>query len=151
MTETLRFKDADSIFQGRVRGNQLMLSSINLTADEALVLWDSPRLNAITWLDFDDNRLGDEGVACLARCERLTQVQYLNLNGNGVTDQGLKSLGASPYLTRLKRLHLKNNPIQGDGLMALFDSETLESLATVQVNEGWTCKRLEGWRYKSRD
>ena len=29
-----------------------------------------------------------------------------------------------------------------------FSSENLDSLSTFQINDGWTCKKREGWRYK---
>jgi len=48
----------------------------------------------------------------------------------------------------LKRLHLKDNSIEGKGVVALFSSENLDSLSTFQINDGWTCKKREGWRYK---
>ncbi|KMP12601.1 hypothetical protein UR09_00810 [Candidatus Nitromaritima sp. SCGC AAA799-A02] len=148
MTTNTRFDSAEAIYEGRLRGNQLMASGIALTPDTARLLWNSERMREITWLDLDDNRLGDEGVRELAECERLVNVQYLNLNKNGVTDEGLEALARSKYLTRLKRLHLKGNPIEGPGILALFDSETLENLSTFQFHDGWTCKKREGWRYK---
>ena len=137
----------EDIFEGRLRGNQLMASGISLTPDSARLLWNSTRMKEITWLDLGDNLLGDEGVRELAGCDLLTNVQYLNLSRNGLTDQGLTYLSRSKYLTKLKRLHLKNNSIEGPGIMALFDSETLENLSTFQVHAGWTCKKREGWRY----
>ena len=73
-------------------------------------------------------------------------VQYLNLNQNNVSDEGLKFLANAKFLSKLKRLHLKGNPIKGEGVIALFNSEM--SLSTFQVNDGWTCKKKEGWRYK---
>jgi hypothetical protein len=147
MTEQSKLDEAEAIFSGRLRGNQLMLSGRNLGLDEVRPLWQSSKMAGVTWLDLDDNRLGDEGVKELAECPHLYNVQYLNLNRNGVTDVGLKHLAASKRLPKLKRLHLKNNPISGEGVVALFNSNTLEDLAVFQVNDGWTCKKKEGWRY----
>ena len=138
---------AEDIYKGRLRGNQLMASGIPLTPGSARLLWGSAKMTEITWLDLGDNQLGDEGVSELADCELLTNVQYLNLSKNGVTDKGLALLSQSKYLTKLKRLHLKNNSIEGPGILALFDSATLENLSTFQINDGWTCKKREGWRY----
>ncbi len=148
MTMYRQFNTAEDIFAGRLRGNQLMASGIALTPDVIRLLWTSETMKEITWLDLDDNQLGDEGVRELADCELLANVQYLNLNKNGVTDEGLIHLARSKYLTKLKRLHLKDNAIQGPGILALFDSETLENLSTFQSHDGWTCKKKEGWRYR---
>ena len=147
MIQREKFADADSIFEGRLRGNQAMLSGLGLEPEEARLLWASPRIQEVSWLDLDDNALGDAGVAELAECELLANVQYLNLNKNGVTDLGLQKLAQSKILTKLKRLHLKDNAITGSGVVALFESQTLGGLATFQINEGWTCKKREGWRY----
>ncbi len=146
----MRFKDSDDLFSGRLRGNQLMLSSLGLDPKTARLLWNSPRMKEITWLDLDDNQLGDDGVSELAGCVHLVNVQYLNLNSNEVSDAGLKKLSQSKYLLKLKRLHLKHNQIRGEGILALLESEALEGLQTVQFHEGWTCKRMEGWKYKSK-
>jgi Leucine Rich Repeat (LRR) protein len=148
MSKTVKYEDVEAIFEGRKRGNQLMLSGVALNPQEARLLWNSPQMEEINWLDLDDNDLGDEGVKDLAECRYLTNVQYLNLNKNGVGDEGVKSLAQSKVLGKLKRLHLKDNPIQGEGVLALFNSETLENLATFQIHDGWTCKKREGWRYR---
>ena len=146
MTENIT--DLDSILNGRLRGNQLMLSGIGLSPEDARLLWESPILSDISWLDLDDNKLGDNGVIELADCKYLTDVQYLNLNTNGITDSGIEKLACSQCLPKLKRLHLKNNLIKGDGVIFLFNSETLDGLQTFQINDGWTCKKRDGWRYK---
>jgi hypothetical protein len=151
MSQETRFENVDSIFEGRLRGNQLMLSGKGLTAEEARLLWESPRMKEVSWLDLDDNQLGDEGVQDLVNCSLLEDIQYLNLNKNNISDQGLEILAKAKFLGKLKRLHLKDNPIAGQGVVALFSSETLESLSTFQINDGWTCKKREGWRYKPQD
>ena len=56
MAEGKRFENVDMIFEGRIRGNQLMLSGKYLTAEEAKLLWESPRMKDISWLDLDDNK-----------------------------------------------------------------------------------------------
>ena len=151
MVEGTRFENVDMIFEGRIRGNQLMLSGKYLTAEEARLLWESPRMQEVSWLDLDDNKLGDEGVEDLVNCPLLENIQYLNLNKNGISDKGLEILGTAKFLGSLKRLHLKGNPIKGEGVVSLFNSETLDSLSTFQINDGWTCKKREGWRYKPQD
>jgi Ran GTPase-activating protein (RanGAP) involved in mRNA processing and transport len=148
MSEPVKYETVEDIFSGRLRGNQLMISGINLGPEEARLLWNSPRLQEVNWLDLDDNDLGDVGVKELAECEYLINIQYLNLNNNGVGDEGVRFLAQSKYLAKLKRLHLKNNPIKGEGVIALFDSQTLDNLSTFQIHDGWTCKKREGWRYR---
>ena len=151
MSDNSRFKDVKEIFEGRLRGNQLMLSGKGLNAKEARLLWLSPRMQEISWLDLDDNNLADEGVQDMVECANLENVQYLNLNRNSVSDEGLKFLSKAKYLGKLKRLHLKENSINGECLISLFNSETLVSLATFQIDEGWICKKREGWRYKPQN
>jgi hypothetical protein len=148
MNDNCRFENVDEIFEGRLRGNQLMLSGKGLTPEEARLLWQEPRMKEVSWLDLDDNNLGDLGVQELVECAFLENVQYLNLNQNNVSDEGLKFLAGAKYLDKLKRLHLKENLIEGEGVIALFNSQRLENLSTFQVNDGWTCKKREGWRYK---
>lgn len=148
MNQNCRFKNVEEIFEGRLRGNQLMLSGKGLSAEEARLLWQTPRMREISWLDLDDNDLGDQGVMELSECAFLENVKYLNLNQNNLSDEGLKFLASAKHLVKLKRLHLKGNPINGEGLISIFNSETLVNLATFQIHEGWTCKKREGWRYK---
>ncbi len=147
MATRAAFKSVEEIFEGRLRGNQCMLSGLHLSPEEARLLWQTERMKEVSWLDLDDNALGDEGVKELAECPLLENVAYLNLNKNGITDQGLEYLAESKYLANLKRLHLKGNSIQGAGVLALFESQTLDNLATFQINDGWTCKKRDGWRY----
>ena len=143
----VRIQTVEDIYKGRLRGNQLMASGIPLTPESARLLWASARMAEVTWLDLADNQLGDVGLLELADCDLLANVQYLNLNRNGVTDEGLTYLSKSKYLTKLKRLHLKNNLIEGLGILNLFNSETLKNLSTFQIHDGWTCKKMDGWRY----
>lgn len=148
MNENCRFNSVEEIFEGRLRGNQLMLSGKGLSAEEARLLWQATKMLEISWLDLDDNNLGDQGVQELAECAFLENVQYLNLNQNDLSDEGLKSLANAKHLGKLKRLHLKGNPAEGKGIISLFNSEALVNLSTFQVHDGWTCKKREGWRYK---
>jgi Leucine-rich repeat (LRR) protein len=144
---TTKIHTAEDIFKGRLRGNQLMASGIPLTFESARYLWSSSKMADVTWLDLADNQLGDTGLIELAECELLKNVQYLNLNQNGITDEGLTSISKSKILTKLKRLHLKNNLITGLGIVDLYNSATLNELSTFQIHDGWTCKKMDGWRY----
>ena len=60
MVQRTKFTDVESIFEGRLRGNQAMLSGLGLTPEEARLLWQAPRMKEVSWLDLDDNHLGDE-------------------------------------------------------------------------------------------
>jgi len=60
MVQRKKFTDVESIFEGRLRGNQAMLTGLGLTAEEARPLWQAPRMKEVSWLDLDDNHLGDE-------------------------------------------------------------------------------------------
>jgi len=151
MNDKVRFASFEELVQGRCRHNQLMLSGMSLTAKEARLLWESPKLLEINWLDLEDNQLGDDGVAGLADSPNAANVQMLSLTRNNITDEGLKRLAASPHLGQVKRLHLKHNPVRGEGVVALFESPTLDNLAIFHINEGWSCRKREGWRYKARD
>ncbi len=151
MSEESKFKSADSIFEGRLRGNQLMASGLRLGPLEGRLLWESPRMLEISWLDLDDNRLGDQGLADLAECANLINVSYLNLNKNGITDEGIKALANSRFLPKLKRLHLKDNSVKGEGVILLFNSPTLDGLQSINIHEGWSCKKREGWRYNPQN
>ena len=62
MSQKTRFENVEIIFEGRLRGNQLMLSGKDLTAEEAKLLWESPKMIEVSWLDLADNNLGDEGI-----------------------------------------------------------------------------------------
>jgi len=146
-----KFNDVEELFKGRIRGNQLIASGVTLTPDEAKLLWISERMKEISWLDLADNNLGNQGVKELAECELLENLQYLNLNNNQVGDEGLVFLANSPYLKNLKHLHLKDNLINGEGIIALFQSSTLENLQKFNINDGWSCRKREGWRYKSKN
>jgi len=42
MVQRTKFADVESIFEGRLRGNQAMLSGLGLTPEEARLLWQTP-------------------------------------------------------------------------------------------------------------
>ena len=135
----------DVVIYSFERGNKLRTITRAASAVHDGEKWT---LEDATVLDLDDNRLGDEGINDLSQCEFLENIQYLNLNSNGITDAGISLLAKTTKLQKLKRLHLKNNSIIGEGVVALFNSPTLEGLQTFQINDGWTCKKRDGWRYK---
>ena len=153
MSKPVKYETVEDIFSGRLRGNQLMISGIHLGPEEARLLWNSPKLKEVNWLDLDDNNLGDEGVKDLAECEYLTNIQYLNLNKNGVGDEGIRFLAQSKNLPKLKRLHLKNNPIKGEGVVVLFDSQKLfdtEAYLSSDIDAFQTNKLLQNPRLKKQ-
>ena len=44
MPQDTRFENVEMIFEGCLRGNQLMLSGKGLTVEEAKLLWESPSM-----------------------------------------------------------------------------------------------------------
>ena len=78
MSQKIRFDNVEIILKGRLRGNQLMLSGKDLTAEEAKLLWESPKMKEISWLDLADNNLGDEGIRGLVDCPALENIQYFS-------------------------------------------------------------------------
>ena len=94
MSEPVKFATVEDIFNGRLRGNQLMASGIHLGPEEARLLWNSPKMAQVNWLDLDDNRLGDEGVKDLAECGYLTNIQYFVYYKLDATT----SIGAAPNI-----------------------------------------------------
>ena len=77
MMNKTEIHNAEDIYEGRLRGNQLMASGIPLTPESARYLWSSIRMVDVTWLDLADNQLGDAGLIELAECDLLKNVQYL--------------------------------------------------------------------------
>ena len=67
--------NAEDIYEGRLRGNQLMASAIPLTPESARYLWSSIRMVDVTWLDLADNQLGYAGLIELAECDLLKNVR----------------------------------------------------------------------------
>ncbi|MBT5986888.1 MAG: hypothetical protein HOG74_09865, partial [Nitrospina sp.] len=63
-----KIQNAEDIYEGRLRGNQLMASGISLTPESARYLWSSVRMVDVSWLDLADNQLGDVGLIELAEC-----------------------------------------------------------------------------------
>ena len=108
MSQKARFENVDMIFEGRLRGNQLMLSGKGLTAEEAKLLWESPRMEEISWLDLDDNQLGDEGVQDLVNCPLLENIQYLNLNKNKKFINFLKKMTGFEHILKEQSFETNN-------------------------------------------
>ena len=90
-------------------------------------------MKEVSWLDLDDNKLGDQGIQDLINAPVLENIQYLNLSKNGISDQGLEILAKAEFLGKLKRLHLKGNPIKGRGVIALFESKTFTVLSWFKI------------------
>jgi hypothetical protein len=67
-------------------------------------LREATHLKNLTHLDISLSRLGNEGVAELARSPHLARLTVLEIDGNGVPDAGLRPLAESPYLNGLKKV-----------------------------------------------
>lgn len=112
---------------------QTLAASPNLNQLTTLLLWnnrvgdaglaalaraDLPRL---TRLDLSRNGVGDAGVAALAGSSLVGRLQLLDLTGNQIGDRGALALAASPWTKALRWLDLTKNPIDAVGQQALRD------------------------------
>ncbi|WP_254507418.1 leucine-rich repeat domain-containing protein [Anatilimnocola floriformis] len=87
---------------------------------------DLPHPERLTWLDFTDSPIDDEGLKRIARC---TQVKSLDLWGTAISDAGLKHLQACH---KLERLSLYRTQVTDTGVKALA---TLPALNDLQLGE----------------
>ena len=62
-------------------------------------------------LNLSYERLGDSGVAFLARAKNLSHVTHLDLSWNEITDVGVQELAKATSLTNLLSLNLDSNRI----------------------------------------
>ncbi len=82
-------------------------------------------------------RVGDEGVAALARATRFAKLVELDLSGNDITDAGLRALASARFVPQLEVLDLSENQIQltadAPGLRALADALNPDALRKLRV------------------
>lgn len=102
-----------------------------------------PIAGQITWLDLTGTRVGDAGVAVLAKMPNLTR---LSLRQTGVGDEGLKQLTS---LKHLEYLNLDGTPVTDAGLEHLATIESLQSVYLWQT--AVTPEGADGLQSAARD
>lgn len=75
----------------------------------AAMLFASPHLGRMRSLSLSGDRLGDDGVAALARSPHVGGLRWLNLDGNAITRVGLDALASSNTLTSLRFVSFRGN------------------------------------------
>ncbi len=104
----------------------LSLGSNPLGDDGVIALAASDTLRP-EWLDLDDTRLGDRGVAVLAGRPILERVTVLLMGNNRIGPRGAAALSRSRWLRRLRHLSLCGNGVTDRGFLSL-----VEGLPTLQ-------------------
>lgn len=105
--------------------------SDNALAEQAQALAGLPVLEA---LRLRGCRLGDEGVAVIARAQPLAGLTTLELGSNALGPDGAATLAASPTLRALRSLSLRDNPIGAQGIAALAASPILQGLQQLDLS-----------------
>lgn len=121
---------------GKVLPSFKSLTHLDLSRNE-LTRWTDLKqclgdLKLLRFLNISGNRIGDIGVAKLARvlCN-LSEIEELHLAWNEITCEGAVSLAASlKYLTKLSVLSLKSNKIADKGAMEVF--EALSNVSSIR-------------------
>jgi uncharacterized protein (TIGR02996 family) len=93
-------------------------------------------LGQVAHLDLCGNRLGDDGIAILARSELVRGLRELDLSFNSLSNGGLQALlDAGPW-PRLSLLALQGNDrVTGRGATAMAHSRSLPVLRTLDLRD----------------
>lgn len=94
----------------------------------------SSHLARLTWLDFNNNGMGDADAEALAASPYVARLTELRLNCNEIGDAGVAALARSPHLGRLRALNLATNLIGPEGVQALAASELLSGLEVLDLS-----------------
>jgi uncharacterized protein (TIGR02996 family) len=93
------------------------------------------RLHSLEELLLNNCRLGDAGVATLARAGALRHLRRLWLTQNTVCDRGAAALASSPHLSGLIDLDLWKNALTDASVRTILASPHLRGLRTLQLGE----------------
>jgi uncharacterized protein (TIGR02996 family) len=85
----------------------------------------------LTALYFIRARIGDAGLAALARASHLSGVRELSLLGGSVTAEGLRALAESDVFAGLTDLRLAYDPLGDSALEILAGTQTLSRLQSL--------------------
>jgi uncharacterized protein (TIGR02996 family) len=107
-------------------------------------LLESPLLEPMRALTWTQSKLGDEGLAALARCPRLAKLRELHLEKPFCSISGLEHLAQSPYLESLEILRLETvnaGPFSkfrgvGAAVRILLEGSRLRSLRYLALPNG---------------
>ena len=93
---------------------------------------------SLTFLDFSDNSIGDEGASSLSEALRVnTSVTSLDLHYNSIGDEGASSLSEALRVnTSLTSLDLHNNSIGDEGASSLSEALSVNtSLTSLDLSD----------------
>jgi hypothetical protein len=104
------------------------LKILNLSGNNLTSLGKLPRMESLTDLSLERNRIGDEGVKVLP--EKCPNVQILDLSDTDVSDDALQYVAK---LRELNSLNVKRTRVTGSGLLKLLDCP---KLCLVRLDQG---------------
>jgi serine/threonine protein kinase len=111
----------------------LEIAGAGVTVVGAAALADSPALATLDSLCLSKNKLGDLGAMTVADAPHWQWLRSLDLSFNGVGNEGAKAIAAGS-LAGLSHLDLSHNRITDEGALALANSESLTSLASLNLD-----------------
>ncbi len=117
----------------RLRINKIHSRQRTLTLDQVIEAVDSPGFQEVEELEFNTNKLGDEGLGILTRSPILGHIRALSIVNNQITDAGIEKILQSPHLGHLQTLNLSNNQITDAGLTLLSRSERLSQITEISL------------------
>ncbi len=111
---------------------ELMLAGCQLLTEGAIALSATPTFR-LTRLSLGNNRLGNDGVAAIARCPQFAELRHLDLQNNAVGNLGVEALVNSPHMSNLEYLNLYHNHVSARGVQVLTDSALLANLTYLNL------------------
>lgn len=125
------------------RWRALRLWTCDLKAP-ALKLLGAAQLSSLEMLNLEQNRLGEAGLAGLAKAPGLTALTAVHLGSNALDASALRLLGQTDWAPRLSWLRLSYNPLYDAALDQLV-AAGLPSLRTLDVSHTHVGQRGDAW------
>ncbi|MEZ4391789.1 MAG: hypothetical protein R3A48_11885 [Polyangiales bacterium] len=125
------------------RWRALRLWTCDLKAP-ALKLLGAAELSSLEMLNLEQNRMGEAGLAGLAKAPGLSALTAVHLGSNALDASALRALGAMPWSRQLTWLNLSYNPVYDVALDHLVHAG-LPSLRTLDVSHTQVGLRGEAW------
>lgn len=108
--------------------------SLHSVSDDATrVLVASGCLATLTYLSMNRAGLTDRGLITLAATPS-GRIRVLSLNDNLIGDEGAAALARSPLLSLVTNMDLRNNQIEDAGAVALAESPYLHHVVTISIS-----------------